>query len=138
MRAIIDVNVVLDVLLKRPSFHEASAKVLAAATRKELHGFYCAASVGDTYYVLTKAIKDQAKAQRAMVTLLAIVSICPVDEHIVKEAIRDGWPDLEDAIIHQSARAAGLDTIITRNGKDFAKSTLTVLTPGEVLTRLRN
>ena len=81
---------------------------------------------------------DKLVAKRAIHTLLDILQICPVDETVIRGALNLQWSDVEDAIIYASGRAAGLDTVITRNAKDFKQSELRVLTPAEVVAQQKN
>jgi hypothetical protein len=47
-----------------------------------------------------------------------------------------GFSDYEDAVLYGSARAAGASAIVTRNCKDFTRSTLPVFTPELLLAAL--
>lgn len=51
MRALIDLNVILDVLHGRPPFVAKSKAVLKRCANKRLHGFVCAASVDTLDYL---------------------------------------------------------------------------------------
>lgn len=137
MRAIFDINVVLDVLLQREPHHFTSSKVLTLADRNEISGHFCAASVDNTLYVLEREL-EKSVARRAIHTLLDILRICPVNETTIRSALNLQWPDMEDAILYESARAAGLDTVITRDAKDFMRGKLRVLTPTEVIIQQKN
>ena len=77
-------------------------------------------------------------AKQTIHALLDRLGICPVDETVIRNALNLSWPDLEDAILYESARAAGLDTIITRDAKGFSKSALLVLAPSEVIAQRKN
>lgn len=47
-----------------------------------------------------------------------------------------GWNDFEDALQSATAERVRADYIITRNIRDFNKSKVMALTPGELLARL--
>ena len=55
----------------------------------------------------------------------------------LRAAFNSGWPDLEDAIVYQSARLVGVDIIVTRNADDFRLSDLPLLSPAELLAVVR-
>lgn len=43
------------------------------------------------------------------------------------------FQDFEDAVLHESARGAGADGLVTRNPEDFRTATLRVYRPNELL-----
>lgn len=66
-------------------------------------------------------------------TLLAIFDVACVDRDILRSALDAGITDYEDSVLHQAALEAGAAAIVTRNGKDFARSTLPIFDPNELL-----
>ena len=52
---------------------------------------------------------------------------------VIERALVSGIKDFEDAVLDESGKLAGADAVITRNDKDFVKSTLKVFTPHEFL-----
>lgn len=130
MRALIDLNVILDVLLDRQPHSAASAQVLAAVETRQIDGLLCAASIDTLDYLLGKAIPDRDR-RSILQTLRRLFGIATVDAAVIDAALALDWSDLEDAIVHESARLAGASLLITRNPRDFSPSPLTVLTPTE-------
>ena len=45
----------------------------------------------------------------------------------------EGFRDFEDAVLHEAARQADADALVTRNESDFRKAVLTVYEPRELL-----
>lgn len=131
-RVLLDTNVILDVLLDRAPHADASTGVLALAERGGIQAYLCASAVDTLDYLLSKALGTKA-SRRHLHTLRRIVQIAPVDQVVVDAALDRRWPDLEDAIVHESAVHAGLDAIITRNTKDFRGASLPLYTPAEFL-----
>ena len=76
-------------------------------------------------------------SRKEIVTKLAIVkSLCTVttvDGFVLDRVLQSDFPDLEDAMQHYSALAAGAEVIVTRNAKDYAAAGIQVMTPGEFL-----
>lgn len=54
----------------------------------------------------------------------------------LKNALKVGFSDFEDAVLYQSAKNANIDTIVTRNIKDFKLAQLPVYAPDELLAVL--
>lgn len=56
---------------------------------------------------------------------------------MIVDALKLGFQDFEDAIIHESAKCINADAIVTRNVKDFKKAKIKVQSPIELLNSLR-
>ncbi len=69
--------------------------------------------------------------------LLAIFDVAGVDREVLPGALDTGFPDYEDAALHEAACAAGAAAIVTHNGKDFSRSLLPVSDPPELLAAVR-
>ncbi|HEX2968284.1 MAG TPA: PIN domain-containing protein, partial [Bacteroidales bacterium] len=55
-------------------------------------------------------------------------------EETIKDALQSEFPDFEDSIQYFSALdSKRIDVIITRNIKDYKKSDIPVMTPGDYL-----
>ena len=52
-------------------------------------------------------------------------------------ALHNGMSDYEDAVMSETAYRIKADYIITRNEKDYSKSKVPAITPGEFLTKLK-
>ncbi|WP_435103725.1 type II toxin-antitoxin system VapC family toxin [Arhodomonas sp. AD133] len=135
MKVAVDINILLDALLKREPHAHQAAHLLTAFERGIIAGHLCAASVDTLYYLLNRA-SDQRTAKRLLTDILGLMSILPVNDQVILAALQLGWTDLEDAIIHESARLSGMDAIITRD-KGFSAGTLPALTATEVLAHPR-
>lgn len=137
MRLFIDTNVALDVLAGRQPWLHDSATVLSLLESEEFHGTVAAHSITTLFYLCAKELgRDQATA--ALVNLLRLVSVAPLDQQTILKAIALGWRDLEDAIQMLSATDANADYLVTRNTTDFEASQIPVITPSELLAILRS
>lgn len=134
-RVLIDTNVCLDAILLRFPFANAALKLLEASEQGRITGFVAAHSFDTLFYILTQVTTKQ-KTYDAIEALVESVQIAPVDQKMIKTAIKEKWPDFEDAIHHQSALEAGCKAIITRNTKDFKRAQVAVITPDDFLEQL--
>ncbi|MFQ8763682.1 MAG: type II toxin-antitoxin system VapC family toxin [Eggerthella lenta] len=64
------------------------------------------------------------------------VRICGVNEVEFDTALDSSWVDLEDACVYQCALKLKADAIITRNQKDFEKSSIKVFDCDELFAYL--
>lgn len=136
MKVLIDTNVVLDVLLDRQPFSGAALSIFALVEKPKIEGFLCATTVTTVDYLLGQAL-TAADARRALQKLFDLFEIAPVNRPVLERALRSRIADFEDAVIEQAAKSAGVDAIVTRNGKDFRKSSVPVFDPAELLSAFR-
>ena len=136
MRVLVDTNVVLDVLLERRPFSEASAQVFALVEESRIEGFLCATTLTTVDDLLGQALAP-AKAREALQRLLNLFEIAPVNRPVLEQALRSGIADFEDAVLEQAGRLVAVDAITTRNVRDFGKSTVTVFDPLELISTVK-
>ncbi len=132
MKIFVDTNVLLDVFQERRPHYDGSVSVWDMAERGQLSGFISAISFNNIYYIVSR-FRDKKHASRAIKLLRGTFSPVPLDEQILNQAIDSKMNDFEDAIQFFSAVRASANFIITRNNKDFPKSSIPVLTPEEFL-----
>ena len=125
MRVLFDTNVVLDHLLAREPFVDTAERLLSLVDAEEIEGVLCSTTVTTIHYLAGKAV-GPSRASEYIRELLEIFSIACVDREILRAALDAGFSDYEDAVLHGAARAAEASAIVTRNCKDFTRSTLPV------------
>lgn len=135
-RLLLDVNVVLDVLLNRRPFAETAAGVWSEIEEGGAEGLLSAHAITTVHYLNARAVGPRLAAETTE-ALLSVFGVAPVDERVVRHALRLEWPDFEDAVTAAAAKGAGCDALVTRNPKDFPRSPVRVLTPPEALAWLR-
>lgn len=135
MKAIIDTNVIVDVLAKREPFFADSSLVLDRAERGEFIAMVCATTVTTIFYLIRREYGSEATVERIK-DLTAICGIAPVNRPVIESALHSGFGDFEDAVLHHSAVLAGADCIVTRNVADFRDSSLLVYSPTQFLAAL--
>ena len=130
-RVLFDTNVVLDVLLDRQPYVEASAAAWAAVETGVAEGMLAAHAVTTIHYLVRKE-RGNAKARRIVSAILRVVGVAAVDAAVLQEALELPWPDFEDAVTAAAARTAGCEFIVTRDPKGFRGSPVRSLTPEAV------
>lgn len=135
MKVLIDTNIILDVLCKRPDFYEDSAKIFMLCEVKKISGVISALSIPNIMYILRKEL-DADKTREILDSLMLIFSVADLKADDLKKAADMRFKDYEDAI--QSACAARIKAnyIVTRNIKDFSESKVTAIKPAELLDRI--
>ena len=135
MKLFIDNNVILDVLLERKPFFDASFKLLECKDRQDLL-FFAASSATDIYYILRKSV-DDFLAQIHLGKLFTILNCVDTQTNDILCALAYDMPDFEDGVIESMAFRIGANYIITRNTKDYKRSRIPALTPAEYLKMVK-
>ena len=135
MRALIDTNVALDVILERQPWLEDSKGVWDACHEMKIVGHLVATSLTNLFYV-SRRITGTDKARAGVRMCLATFEVLPVGRFELEQADAKAGGDLEDNVSMACAKVAGLDAIVTRDPRGFAGSTIPVLSPAQLLALL--
>jgi predicted nucleic acid-binding protein len=127
-RILFDTNVILDVLLDRQPYVEASAAAWAAVETGISEGMLAAHAVTTLHYLVRKE-KGNVSARRIMSAILRVFGVAAVDGAVVQEALQLPFSDFEDAVTAAAGRLAGCEYIVTRDPKGFRGSPVRSLTP---------
>ena len=130
-----DTNVVLDVLLARAPFADASNACFVQVEDGLVSGFLGATTITTLDYLVSRSV-GAVKSRQHMQRLLDLFDVAPINRAVLLAATTSNLKDFEDAVLAEAARACGVDCIITRNSKDFVGCGLGVYTPVEWLAGL--
>ncbi|MEA3464500.1 MAG: PIN domain-containing protein [Thermodesulfobacteriota bacterium] len=135
MKVLFDTNIILDVLLERKPFSEHASHLMSKVEQSEIDGFLCATTVTTIHYLLSKNL-DKELAIKSINSIMALFEVASVNRLVIKNALNSKFSDFEDSVLHESARHAGAEYIVTRNIKDFKHATIPAFTPTEFLNML--
>lgn len=135
MKVLIDTNIILDVLCKRPAFYEDSAKIFKLCEVKKISGVISSLSIPNIMYILRKEL-DADKTREILDSLMLIFSVADLKADDLKKAADMRFKDYEDAIQSACATRIKANYIVTRNIKDFSESKVTAIKPAELLDRI--
>ena len=136
MRALIDTCIIIDYLQERQPFFDLSRRVLEAAALGVCDGYITANSLTDIHYLMHHHTHDEQKCRQLLESLYEVTDVLDTSAGDCRRAISSPVSDYEDAIMAETARSNGLDCIVTRNLKDFAKSPVPAYSPEEFLAKL--
>jgi predicted nucleic acid-binding protein len=134
MRVFLDTNILLDVLLNRPGLVADSEAVILACEAGGHLMFIAWHGLATAYYLLKRG-RTEAEAMIEVDKILLWARVADATDASARNARTLSFGDFEDALQAVSAEATAADCIVTRNTTDFAKSTITVLTPHEFVQR---
>ena len=136
MKALIDGNILLDVLQNRSPHVEASTQIWKLCETDQVEGFVSALTFADLVYVMRKELTPDS-IHEVLKKLAIIFRFTDLSVSDMTEAAAMQWKDYEDAIQSATAKRIHADWIITRNTRDFLKSAVPALTPAEFLENIK-
>lgn len=135
MRILFDTNVLLDALLAREPHLVTAVRLIDAVEKGQLGGCIAATTFTTLAYFLERAYGPE-QTRDDLAHLLSSFEVVPVTRQTLDAALALAWNDLEDAVLHEAARLAGADGLVTRNESDFQSASLTIYAPAELLALL--
>jgi predicted nucleic acid-binding protein len=134
----VDTNVLIDFLADRRPFSVSSAKLFTLALSKKVKIYISAVSYNNIYCILRQSLSHK-ETIHLLSELLAMTEVVDVTKSIIEAAIKSGFKDFEDAIQYHCALTVNkVEAIVTRDIKDYKKSTIPVMSTEEVLSLMEN
>jgi predicted nucleic acid-binding protein len=132
-RVLVDTNVILDLLAAREPFQAESRQLFSLADLGHIELVVSSLSLVNTHFILSERLKKK-EARSIISRLKVLVTTIDLSGKIIDLALNDDhFEDFEDGIQYYTALGSVSHAIVTRNQKDFKKSELPVLSPGEYL-----
>jgi len=135
-RLFIDTNIMLDFLGERQPFYEPIAKLASLADIGKIIMVVSPISFATVNYFLAKSETPEI-AKEKLRKFKIISEICKLDEYTIEKGLNSSFKDFEDSLQYFSAVDSNCEIIITRNGKDFKKSLIPIMTAEEYLNSIR-
>ena len=130
-----DINLILDIFLRRGPFYGPAARLFSIIEEKKIRGYLSALSFPTLFYILAKELKRQ-KAMQVLEKLRIVFDVAAVDEKVIDLSLASGFKDFEDAVQYYSAIQVKADCLVTRNKTDYRADPLPILTPEEFLAMM--
>lgn len=134
-RALLDTNVLLDLIIEGRPGHEAALGIIDLVDAGRLRCCIAATSLKDVYYITRKYLPE-TMARSWLDFFMDTFEVLPVDETVCRTARASDEPDFEDGIIRACAEASFIDVILTRDADAFLASNVAKSSPSEYLDGL--
>ena len=136
MRVLVDTCVIIDALQSRVPFAEAAQKLFIYSANKQFESYITAKSVTDIYYLTHRLTHSDAETRKILSKLFTLFHLLDATSLDCRKAISSEISDYEDAVMVETAIRSEMDCIVTRNTKDYAKSSVNVYDPSSFLKLL--
>ena len=137
MKALLDTNVVLDVLLDRKPHSAESAEVFRLVEQGQVEGLLCATTVTTLDYLLSQSMK-RSDTRKLLSQLLKLFEVAAVNRAVIENALTSRMDDFEDAVMDHAAQNSGADINVTRNSKDFTHGKSKVMDPRQFIVLMND
>lgn len=127
-RLFVDTNILLDILMRRDSFLQDSAKVVDMGMRNQVQLVSTALTFSTCVYVSRKHLGYDVAIEN-MKMLEKYFEIAPMADSQLHAALYSNMPDFEDMLQYRSAVDAGCDVVVTRNVQHFPQHPIPAMTP---------
>lgn len=136
MRVLIDTCIIIDALQSRVPFAEDAQKIFLYSANKKFEGYITAKSSADIYYLTHRLIHSDVETRKILSKLYSLFHLLDTTSLDCRKAISSEISDYEDAIMVETAVRSEMDCIVTRNVKDYMKSSVKVYEPSAFLKLL--
>ncbi len=141
MKALLDTNVMVDVLQRREPWFRDGAAIFRAVADQRIVGCLTAKQLADLHFFARKQLRGEEqvdrKARQVIGKLLALFELIDTLAADCQNALGVENADYEDAILMESAVRAGMDCVVTRNPAHFRGGPIRVLSPAELAAEIR-
>jgi predicted nucleic acid-binding protein len=132
MKVLFDTNIIIDIWKQDQEFFRDSFAAYDVCMLRKWETCITVTAVPDIEYLLhVRGILSKEQVTQAMDNLFSMFDIIDAQQCDCMIAKKSDMPDLEDGIIAFSAYRNRIDTIVTRNVKDFKTSPIPAITPAQ-------
>ena len=136
MRVLVDTCVIIDALQSRVPFAEDAQRIFIYSANNQFEGYITAKSVADIYYLTHRLTHSNTETRKILSKLFTLFHLLDTTSLDCRKAISSEITDYEDAVMVETAIRSEMDCIVTRNVKDYTKSSIKVYEPSIFLELL--
>lgn len=128
-KVFVDSDVVIDFFTDREPHANPASELFDLNELGLIKIHLSAVSINNIYYIVRRFLGHK-KALEIIEELIDMAEIIGTTKSELLQALKNDFKDFEDSIQYSTAlQVNGLEAIITRNVKDYRKSTIAVMTP---------
>lgn len=136
MKALLDTNILLDLVAKRHPFFEDIKELCIAAAFGDVQLWLTTQSYADAYYVLSRKTSTK-EAKRMLLGTLDTFLTCGTYAEDLKPAFESSCEDVEDYMIVAASKHIGADFFVTRDEEIKEHCSLQAMNARELLSLLQ-
>ena len=134
MKLFLDTNIVLDLLQYREPWVHDTLVLFQLAKEKRVELIVSDLTFVNVVYIAGKNV-DKKKLNETLVGLKKFLTIVPIGDACIEQALSGDYADFEDAVQCFAAKREKVDYILSRDEKGFYMSETPVMNVTEFLNR---
>ena len=131
----VDSDIVMDLLTGRLPHHQHAASLFSLADQGIVSLYVSSLTFANVHYIISQQLSAQ-QARKILLTFKTLVKVLSVNDKILELALSSDFRDFEDAIQYHTAVEHKIETLLTRNLKDYKKANITIMTAQQFVTTL--
>jgi len=136
-RYFVDSDVILDFVLDRSPYNEASTQLMNLGDRKIIKLHTSSIAISNVHYIGRKYLGTK-RTLALLQQISDFIEIESVGKAEVLEAFHSKFSDFEDALQYAAAiKIRGLKALVTRNVKDYKLARIAVTIPKDLISTLK-
>ena len=135
MRVYLDTNIIIDAFAAREPWRKDAENIIRLASLDQLEIVLSSSALTDIYYICNKVLNDKKRTREIIKQILTLFIIADVKKNDIIEALNLEVADLEDALVATCSKRMKAQYIVTRNVKDFEKSSVTAIKPHDFINQ---
>ena len=136
MKVYVDTNILIDLVCSREEYLADAQRLFSLGYAGKIRLVLSALSYVNTVYIGRKYRFSMQEIKESLSRIASFTEVSGLTGDVVAWALSCDWSDYEDATQYRSALSSGADCIVTRNKKDYSKSSLPVCSVAELMERL--
>lgn len=136
MKILFDTCIIIDALQDRKPWGDNAKTLFLMVANRVIDGYISAKSITDIYYLMHRCTHSDQETRTVLSKLFKLFYIIDTTGMDCRLALSSDITDYEDAVMICSASHSQMDAIVTRNIRDYSKSSVTVFTPDMLISKL--
>lgn len=132
MKLFLDTNIVIDLLQYREPWIHDTLVLFQLAKDKEVELIVTDLTFVNVAYIAGKSV-DKIKLKETLVNLKKLVTIVPIGDSCIEQALNGDFADFEDSLQCFAAQREQVNFILSRDEKGFKNSEIPVMNVAEFL-----
>ena len=126
-KVFVDTDVILDLLAERKPFYDHAAMLFTLADTGEIQIHISALTIPNLHYILSGTLSPD-EASKRILQFKTLVTVLPLTDKVIDLGLTSSFRDVEDSFQYFTALEHNIQTLITRNLKDYKSPTIAVMT----------
>jgi predicted nucleic acid-binding protein len=138
IKVFVDSDIIIDFLIDRQPHAVSSSQLFNLGDSGIIKLYTSTLSINNVHYIIRRVLGTN-RSKEIILELLDLLEVLEVTKTDITSALKSDINDFEDAIQHSVAiKVDKINSIVTRNTKDYKRSKISVFSPDAFLKLIKN